>query len=281
MDRREFVAALSAGLALALVGCSKASSAASPFTSDPVTTAPPGTPAAPVVAFVPPETTTTEVGGVGPIPGPRPGPAKVISHGPLASNQIALTVDDGTDDATVAGYIDFAIRSGIHLTFCPNGTYGSWTHQAPRLRPLIESGQVQIANHTWAHADLRRLSDAKVKDQINHNEHWIQQTFGITARPWFRPPFGFHDARIDAIAGGLGYTNVLMWNGTFGDSGLIPAATLMGLADQWAKSGTIMLGHANHPTVLGLFDQLEALMASRNLRPVTLDEMFGTSRRHG
>jgi len=39
-----------------------------------------------------------------------------------------------------------------------------------------------------------------------------------------------------------------------------------------------MIGHANHPTVLGLFDQITALIAERALQPVTLDEMFGTHR---
>ena len=39
-----------------------------------------------------------------------------------------------------------------------------------------------------------------------------------------------------------------------------------------------MLGHANHPTVLGLFDQIQQLIGQRGLTPVTLDEMFGTSR---
>jgi hypothetical protein len=33
--------------------------------------------------------------------------------------------------------------------------------------------------------------------------------------------------------------------------------------------------------VLSCFDQLVALIHSRNLKPVTLDEMFGTSRATG
>ena len=43
----------------------------------------------------------------------------------------------------------------------------------------------------------------------------------------------------------------------------------------------INLGHANHPPVLSCFDQLVAMIHSRNLTPVTLDEMFGTSRATG
>jgi peptidoglycan-N-acetylglucosamine deacetylase len=45
-----------------------------------------------------------------------------------------------------------------------------------------------------------------------------------------------------------------------------------------AEPGHIVLGHLNHPTVLSLFSQIEAIITERGLQPVTLDEMFGTSR---
>jgi hypothetical protein len=47
------------------------------------------------------------------------------------------------------------------------------------------------------------------------------------------------------------------------------------------KPGVIMLGHANHPTVLSLFPQIVALIKERKLEAVTMDEMFGTSRATG
>ena len=72
-----------------------------------------------------------------------------------------------------------------------------------------------------------------------------------------------------------------MWSGTLGDATAESPQELLGLADKWVKAGTIVLGHANHPTVLGLFDQLQELLAQRGLQPVTVDAMFGTSRAHG
>jgi hypothetical protein len=42
-----------------------------------------------------------------------------------------------------------------------------------------------------------------------------------------------------------------------------------------------MLGHANHPTVTELFPQILEIIQARNLQPVTLDTMFGTSRTTG
>jgi peptidoglycan/xylan/chitin deacetylase (PgdA/CDA1 family) len=198
------------------------------------------------------------------------------------TSQVALTIDDGYCGPCVAGYVDFAQRTGIHLTFAPNGVFGDlWKPHADRLRPLIAAGQVQIGNHTWAHPNLLRLGVNAVREQIERNEEWIQTTFGVTARPWFRPPYGDHNATVDGIAAGLGYTNILLWNGTLGDATVETPAELLDQARKWVQAGAVVLGHANHPTVLGLFDQLQQLIADRNLQPVTLDAMFGTSRAVG
>ncbi len=206
----------------------------------------------------------------------------MVSRAPRPTNQVALTIDDGYCAPCVDGYVAFAERSGIPLTFSPNGRFHElWAPHAAALRPLIAAGQIQIGNHTWSHPDMRHLNDTGVRIEIERNDDWIQKTFGITARPYFRPPYGMHDHRIDDLAGSLGYTTILMWNGTLGDATLETPADILGLAERWVRAGAIVLGHANHPTVLGLFDQLDALLAQRNLRPVTLDTMLGTSRAHG
>ena len=109
----------------------------------------------------------------------------------------------------------------------------------------------------------------------------LQETFRITTRPYYRPPFGRHSRMVDKIAGGLGYTRTMMWNGSFSDSEAVTPQFLLAQAAKYLQPGVINLGHANHPTVLGCFDQLVALIHSRTLTPVTLDEMFGTSRATG
>jgi peptidoglycan/xylan/chitin deacetylase (PgdA/CDA1 family) len=202
--------------------------------------------------------------------------------GPGSTPQVALTIDDGYDPATVAHYVEFARLSGIPITFSPNGIYQrSWNQHAAALRPLIEAGQVQIGNHTYTHRNMLGLTDAALRTDIERNEEWIEQTFGITSRPWFRPPFGWHNARTDEVAGQLGYTRILMWEGSLGDARLLTPTVLLDQARQWLTGGRIVLGHANHPTVTHLYGQLLALIHQRGLRPVTLDTMFGTSRATG
>ncbi|MCU1421281.1 MAG: hypothetical protein JWN36_932, partial [Microbacteriaceae bacterium] len=91
-----------------------------------------------------------------------PVPGGAITALPGSGNAIALTVDDGVDTEVVRLYTEFAARTGMRLTFFLNGMRPSWTDNAPALRPLVESGQVQLGNHTWSHPDLTKLSAAGV-----------------------------------------------------------------------------------------------------------------------
>jgi peptidoglycan-N-acetylglucosamine deacetylase len=204
----------------------------------------------------------------------RGGPASSVP-----ARQVALTVDDGFCANCVAGYAAFAQRTGVHLTFCPNGRYAAmWEPQAPVLRPLIEAGQVQLMNHTFNHPDLTRLPAARIREELERNEQWISTAFHTTTRPYFRPPFGRRNLSVVEAAGAAGFDRVVLWNGSYADSVLVTPQFLMAQASRYLRPGVIMLGHANHPTVLGLFDQILDLIKQRQLTPVTLDEMFRTQR---
>lgn len=216
------------------------------------------------------------------IPPAQPGPAKTIDNVPLRPRQIALTIDDGYSPDTVAAYVDLCLHTGLHLTFDVVGTLSrTWEAHAEALRPLIERGQVQIANHTYSHRDLTRLSDRDVQRDIERNEDWIQRAFRVTSRPYLRPPLGNHDARVNAIAGELGFTRIVLWNASFSDASLIPASQLLAAARRALRPGALIVGHANQPTVTRLFPELLAMIRERQLVPATLDEIFGTSRQVG
>jgi peptidoglycan/xylan/chitin deacetylase (PgdA/CDA1 family) len=216
------------------------------------------------------------------IPPPHPGRPRLVHEAPKANNSLVLTVDDGYSKATVAAYVEFARATGIHLSFSPNGQYSAeWEPHAPVLRPLIRAGQVQIVNHTFHHANLLRLRPDQLRREIQQNEDWIIRTFGVTSRPWFRPPYGYRNSSTDDAAGALGFTRILLWNGDLGDAFPISPAALMQHARQYMRPGTILLGHANHTTVTKAYDQLVGLIRERRLRPATLDEVFGTSRATG
>lgn len=281
-DRRTFLGVLGVGLAAAVTGCAPLTPQ-SPSAQQPPTMTPDSptgdSPPPSTSESEPPSPPTTPPADPDVLPNGADGGGKgVLRHGPAGTRQIALTVDDGYCDDCVAGYVDFAERTGIHLTFSPNGVYDrAWAPHAAVLRPLIEAGQVQIMNHTYSHPRLTRLRASRVQRELDRNEQWITKTFGTSSRPYYRPPFGVHNATVDGLAAGLGFDRVVLWNGSFSDSTVITPEFLMSQARKYLQPGVIMLGHANHPTVLGLFDQITQLIQDRTLTPVTLNEMFGTT----
>nr|WP_279543817.1 polysaccharide deacetylase family protein [Leucobacter ruminantium] len=240
--------------------------------------------ASPAPTTQPPVAEPTPVPTPEPPPPPQYVPAYDLPGGPIwglpdeVGNQLAWTVDDGASPEVVMAYANFAQQTGTRLTFFINGMYAdAWTPAAPVLAPMIATGQVQIANHTFSHPSLTSIGDAQIQDDLMRNHDFIQQLFGVDARPWYRPPYGNRDARTDAAAAAVGYTQPVMWYGSLGDSGLIPPEVMLQEAGKWLLPAHIVLGHANAPTVTGLFPQLTELLASRGLATVTLNDVFRTA----
>jgi peptidoglycan/xylan/chitin deacetylase (PgdA/CDA1 family) len=286
VERRRLLAGLSIGLAAVLTGCGRGRTSAAPL-GHPVPnlpTHPSGSPSTSPSTSPPTSSPTSVPPAVGPDGGPTllavdPSSLEVLWHAPSKTSDIALTIDDGYDHETVAAYVEFAQRTGIHLTFSPNGIYAeTWSVHATTLQPLIATGQIQIGNHTYAHKDLTKLSATQIRTEVERNEDWIGATFGTTSRPYLRPPFGFYNHAVIEACAQAGFPKILMWDGTFGDSALLTQEQLLEQARKYLLPGTVMLGHANHPTVTHVYDQIVELLHSRDLNAVTLDEMFGSHR---
>ena len=68
---------------------------------------------------------------------------------------VAWTVDDGASPEAIRGYAEFSKRTNTRLTFFINASYTGFKEHVSLLRPLVQSGQIQVANHTYSHPDLR------------------------------------------------------------------------------------------------------------------------------
>lgn len=202
-------------------------------------------------------------------------PRGTISSLPKNSKSIAWTVDDGVSYDTVSRFVDFCERSDIRLTFFVTSMYPSWIKVQPRLQPLIDSGQVQLANHTRSHPDLTSISSSKIQSQLISCEKFIQDHYGVSAKPYFRPPFGRINKAVGDAAADVGYTTPVMWYGSLGDASKISASKLLLMADKWMTEDRILISHANFPAVTQVFRQLETILKKRKLDTVTLKDVFG------
>ena len=211
-------------------------------------------------------------------PPPLPGPQEldgVITELPEAvGNTVAITVDDGADSSVVDAYLDFAKDSGVRLTFFVTSSYPGWTDCKDKMAPLVESGQVQLGNHTVTHTGLTELDEAGIISEIGGCESFLNSTYGVTGTPFVRPPYGYRNEWTDSVCASLGYTTSTMWYGSFGDSGLLDEGTLLDAARQWLLAQHIVIGHANFPTVTHLYGQIIDILRERSLLTATLDDIY-------
>jgi peptidoglycan/xylan/chitin deacetylase (PgdA/CDA1 family) len=263
VDRRRFLVVLAAGLAAAAAGRG---------TGGPINRV-----AVAPAASRPTQVTAEPAAIADGLPVPLPAPTGVVSALPGEGRLLALTVDDGTDSDVVAAFAQLATDTGVRLTFFPNGRYASWTNNARALRPLVDSGQVALGNHTWSHRDLTMLSDAEVASEIRRNRDFLRDVFGVEDSPFLRPPYGSRNERTDRIAADLGHPTIAMWNGTLEDARPIGAHDLVQAAKRWFRLRSLVVGHANQPTVTTVFDELLAIIAERRLTTVTLADVWSSS----
>ena len=198
----------------------------------------------------------------------------VLSRLPANDNTMALTLDDGVNSEVVALYIRFARDTGARLTFFLNGVNKSWTENRDALRPLVDSGQIQLGNHTWSHPDLTTVSASRIRDELSRNDRFMKDTYGVDAAPYFRPPYGKHNSAVDAVAADLGYTVPTLWSGSLADSTVITEDYIVTMANQYFTPRTIVLGHLNHLPVTHVYGQLVDIIRARSIRTVTLNDVF-------
>jgi peptidoglycan-N-acetylglucosamine deacetylase len=189
---------------------------------------------------------------------------------------LALTLDDGVDSDVVRMYTQFAKDTGLRFTYFVNGRYTSWRDNKDLLAPLVESGQIQLGNHTFSHPNLTTLTVPQAMDEISRNDDFLKNTYGVDARPYLRPPYGAHNSTVDAIAAGLGYTIMTLWSGDLGDANLVSQDAIVKAADRFFTPQTVVIGHLNHPPVTHVYGHFVDLIRERKLRSVNLNDIFAS-----
>jgi peptidoglycan/xylan/chitin deacetylase (PgdA/CDA1 family) len=268
LNRRHFLAGLSLAT-LAGVGLSRCSIGGQPRLAGAAAEAPEPPSALSSARLLPPPPPSARV----PLTG------GVLSSLPGEGDLLAMTVDDGVSSEVVGAYTQFAKDTGLRLTYFVNGVYKSWTDHVDLLRPMVDDGQIQLANHTWLHPNLTKLPLVQVAEEFRHNHDFLWRTYGVDARPYFRPPYGAHNAHVDKVAADLGYTVNTLWSGDLKDHVVIPESEILKMAQAWFNPQAIVIGHLNHLPVTHVYGQLVDVIRSRGLRTVTLNDVFATPER--
>lgn len=188
--------------------------------------------------------------------------------------RVAWTVDDGTSPEAVKRYIRLVADNNLRLTFFMYTAMGSWLMNKKELRPLVDNGQIQLANHTMHHPALATLNIKGIQRELMSAHNYIEKHFGVDVRPYYRPPYGSISQKVVNSAAEIGYTKPMLWSGSLGDASNIRASRIMVHARSSFYDGSIVLAHANNLTSSTVFPSIMKIINRRSLNLVTLADAF-------
>jgi len=125
---------------------------------------------------------------------------------PPGARQLALTYDDGPNDACTPQLLEILARHGARATFF---LIGRFVLERPDLARAIAAGGHAVGNHTHTHPDLTTLAPDAIAQELDAASRAIEDATGARPR-LFRPPFGRRRRHILATARARGMTPV-MW----------------------------------------------------------------------
>jgi peptidoglycan/xylan/chitin deacetylase (PgdA/CDA1 family) len=120
---------------------------------------------------------------------------------------VALSFDDGPDPRWTPSVLATLARYHAHATFF---LVGSRVDAFPGfVRAELVAGD-EIADHTWSHPLLTRLSRGAVQEQIERGAAALERA-GAPVPTLFRPPYGKTDPTIDDAVR-ADHLRLVLWN---------------------------------------------------------------------
>lgn len=138
-------------------------------------------------------------------------------------DEIALTYDDGPNDAATERLLEVLALHDVHATFFLIGNFVR--QRAALVRSIAAAGHI-VGNHTMTHPWLSWQSAARIRQELTGCNALLEDTLGKPVR-FFRAPHGARRPVVLRIAQELGLTPV-QWNVTAFDWNPIPAEEILG-----------------------------------------------------
>jgi peptidoglycan-N-acetylglucosamine deacetylase len=184
---------------------------------------------------------------------------------------IAMTFDDGPSATLTPELLDLLAARHIKATFF---VIGQNVAEYPEIVARAAREGHEIANHSWSHPNLAKMSDESVRRQLRQTDDAIKSATG--KRPaLMRPPYGsITDREKRWIHDEFGY-DIILWDVDPYDWKRPGPAVVRNRILSETRPGSIVLSHDIHPGTIeampSTFDALEA----KGFKFVTVSELIG------
>jgi peptidoglycan/xylan/chitin deacetylase (PgdA/CDA1 family) len=181
-----------------------------------------------------------------------------------------MTFDDGPSATLTPKLLDLLATHHIKATFF---VIGENVAEHPEIVARAAREGHEIANHSWSHPNLGKMSDDSVRRQLRQTDDAIKNATG--KRPTLmRPPYGSITAREKRwIHDEFGY-DIILWDVDPYDWKRPGPAVVRARILKETRPGSIVLSHDIHPGTIeampSTFDELEA----KGFKFVTVSELI-------
>lgn len=193
----------------------------------------------------------------------------LVRRGPNAPKRLALTFDDGPNEATPE-LLRVLDELDVPATFFLMGDL--LERSQIRAADYLAKGH-QVASHGYDHQRFPSLSFAALRNQLEMTD--VELGAQPTGRPWVRPPYGAIDARTLANLARLGVT-VALWSvdsldyETDDPSQLVARCTADGIG-----AGDVFLLHEGLAHTRAALPEIVAYWRARGFTFVTMADLVG------
>lgn len=162
----------------------------------------------------------------------------IFSGSTSCGKKIAITFDDGPHPAKTFEILDLLDEYEIKATFFVIGTNAEYY---PEVVAAEASRGHEIANHSYTHTKLSKLTQEQITEEIKRADEAIKKASGITPS-LFRPPEGAYSPDVVKIAQSLGKQTII-WTVDTMDWARSPCDTIVENVKTNVTSGSIILYH--------------------------------------
>jgi len=183
---------------------------------------------------------------------------------------IAMTFDDGPHATNTPRLLELAAKRHIKLTFF---VLGECVAQNPTILQREVAEGHEIANHSWSHPNLAKLSEDAVHSELQRTEEIMVKTAGVKPT-LMRPPYGelTKPQRI-FVNHDFGY-KVILWDVDPLDWKRPGPAIVARRIIAGARPGSIILSHDIHPPTIEAMPQVFDELLAKGFKFVTVSELL-------
>lgn len=199
---------------------------------------------------------------------------EIVWEVPTNKKVIALTFDDGPDPVYTRQIAELLKQYEAKATFF---VVGSRVKAYPGVIQQLAKEKHELANHTYTHPDLRRISPDKLQEEVVATQQEIFRSTNIMTH-LFRPPGGYYSESLVDVAKKSGYLVVLWsWHQDTRDWSDPGVKKIVNKVLNNARNGDIVLFHdygGNRKQTVDALREILPELQKRGYQFITVSEMM-------